>query len=232
MIGYNGHSEEGTGDWCFKDGTISFQEIFSLSRKHCRGKLLTIRSDCCYSGHWLRECAKALDSLGIPPCGHRARENGALLRVFASCRPDEKAAEPWFTMEALTVKNNVVLAGQLKQPTQQTVVRFDSASLVCCKSPDSACPKNTFKHLKWEDAIDGALPIRQIKRNERGRDKWYYIMLHRAGKAYKDEFNSQFKKDSALKLSDWGYVLASGEGKIIPNDIEDKINRWTLVSHM
>ena len=135
-------------------------------------------------------------------------------------------------MEAVSVPDNAVVISQRKQPTRQTMVWFDSTLLVCCKSPDSACPKNTFKHLKWEDTIDTTLPIREIKRNERGRDKWYYIMLHRAGKAYEDEFASQVKKDSALKLSDWGYVLASGEGKNIPNDIEDKIDRWTLVSYM
>ena len=33
-------SEESTWNWCFKDGTISFQEIFDLCRRHCSGRLL------------------------------------------------------------------------------------------------------------------------------------------------------------------------------------------------
>ena len=41
----------------------------------------------------MRECAKTLDSLSIPPCGHRTRENGALVKVLASFQPDEAAAE-------------------------------------------------------------------------------------------------------------------------------------------
>ncbi len=30
MLYYTGHGEEGTGDWCFHNGTISIEEIFSL----------------------------------------------------------------------------------------------------------------------------------------------------------------------------------------------------------
>ena len=51
-----GHGEKGTGNWCFKDGTISFQEIFNLYRKFSAGRLLSLISDCCYSGHWVRMC--------------------------------------------------------------------------------------------------------------------------------------------------------------------------------
>jgi len=65
VLWYLGHSEEGTGNWCFKDGTISFQEIFDLYRIHYSGKPLTINSDCCYSGNWVRDCAKTLAKLGI-----------------------------------------------------------------------------------------------------------------------------------------------------------------------
>ena len=103
LLLYMGHSEEGTGNWCFKDGTISFQEIFALYREHCHGKLMSIVTDCCYSGQWTIDCAKTLDSLGIPPCGHRAREQGILVKVLASCQPDQKAAEPCHSVEGVTV---------------------------------------------------------------------------------------------------------------------------------
>ena len=88
VLGYLGHSEEGAGNWGFKDGTISFQEIFNLYRKHCPGKHISIITDCCYSGHWTIDCAKTLDSLGIPPCGRRARDQGILIN--ASCQPDRR----------------------------------------------------------------------------------------------------------------------------------------------
>ena len=69
-----------------------------------------------------------------------------------------------------------------------------------------------------------------IKRKEGGRDKWYYIMLHRVGEAYKETFQSQINKNPSLRLSDWGYVLESGEGENIPKEIEDKVDNWTTVA--
>ena len=228
-MSYLGHSEKGTGNWCFKDGTISFQEIFILYRNYCPNKCLNILSDCCYSGHWVRECAKTLDSLSIHPCGHRAREN-TLVKVFASCQPDELAAEPCYSTEAVTVRDDGTVAYIAGKLTQQRSTWFDSTKLVCCRDPNSPCPQTTFQHLKWEDAVDKSMSIQEIKRKEKGRDMWYYIMLHRAGEDYKDVFRSQLDKDPTLQLSDWGYILESGEGENIPEEIKDKVSRWTTVT--
>ena len=225
-----GHGEEGSGNWCFKDGTISFQEIFQLYKKYCKNKRLTIISDCSHSGHWVRECAKTLDSLHIPPCGHRARENRALVKVFASCQPHEEAAEPCYSIEAVRVRDDGVIVHSDTQMTQQTPTRFNSTKLACCRGPDSPCPKTTFQHLTWENAVDKSRNIQRIKRRERGRDMWYYIMLHRPGEDYREAFNAQFRKDPTLRLSDWGYILESGEGKDIPKEITEKVNYWTAIS--
>ena len=230
LIHYLGHSEKGTGNWCFKDGTISFQEIFNLYRKYCAGKVLSLISDCCYSGHWVRECAKTLDSLRIPPCGHRARENGALVKVFASCQPDEEAGEPCYSNDAMKIRDDGSQTAYAKQLTQQKSMRFDSTRLVCCKGPESSCPKTTFQHLKWEDAVDQSMNVQKIKRKEGGRDMWYCIMLHQAGEAYREAFISNFTKNSTLRLRDWGYVLESGEGANIPQDVKDKVINWTAVA--
>ena len=227
---YLGHSEEGSGNWCFKDGTISFQEIFHLYRKHCPSKLVTILSDCSHSGQWVRESAKTLDSLHIPPCGHRARENRALVKVFASCQPHEEAAEPCHSIEAVRVEDDGALVHYATQLTQQKPTWFEGTRLVCCKGPDSPCPKTTFRHLTWENAVDKSINIQGIKRRERGRDMWYYIMLHRPGEDYREAFNAQFRKDPTLRLSDWGYILESGEGKDIPKEITEKVNYWTAIS--
>ena len=229
---YLGHSEKDTGNWCFKDGTISFQEIFKLYRKQCPNKIFTIISDCCYSGHWVRECAKTLDSLRIPPCGHRARGNGALVKVFASCQPDEEAGEPCYSIEAVKVQDDGSILHHPQQRTHQTPLWFDSTRLVCCKSPNSPCPETTFQHLKWEDAFDHSMNIQRIERKEGGRDMWYYIMLHRAGKDYEEAFIAEFTKDRTLRLRDWGYVLESGEGTDIPQEIKDKVRNWTTVAQM
>ena len=61
---------------------------------------------------------------------------------------------------------------------------------------------------------------------------WYYIMLHRAGEDYREAFISNFTKKSTLRLRDWGYVLESGEGANIPQDVKEKVNDWTTVTLM
>ena len=226
-----GNSEKDTGNWCFKDGTISFQEIFNIYRRHPSVKGLTIQTDCSYSGQWVRECAKTLDSLHIPPCGHRARENGAMLKVFASCQHNEEAAEPCYSVEALIVNDDGSVAVGSHQLTQQKPTWLDSTVLVCCRGPDSPCPKTTFQHLTWENAVDRSTSLQLAQRRERDRDMWYYLLLHRAGDAYHEEFQSQYRRNPSLRLSDWGYILESGEGQDPPQEVRDKVRRWTCVSY-
>ena len=178
----------------------------------------------------MRECARALDSLHIPPCGHRARENGALVKVFASCQSDQEAAEPCYSIEAVTVEDDGSLTYPAKQLTQQKSTWFDSTNLACCREPDSPCPKTTFQHLTWENAVDRTINLRLVGRRERERDVWYYLILHRAGDDYLQQYQSQLKRDSSLRLSDWGYILESGEGQNPPQTVRDKVLSWTSVT--
>ena len=230
LLIYLGNSEKGTGNWCFKDGTISFQEIFDIYRRTCTDKLLSIQSDCSYSGQWVRECARALDSLHIPPCGHRARENGALVKVLASCQPDQEAAEPCYSIEAVIVKDDGSIIYSAKQLTEHKSTWFDSTRLACCREPDSPCLKTTFQHLTWENAVDKTIDLRLVRRREGERDVWYYLILHRAGDDYLQQHRSQYKRDSSLRLSDWGYILESGEGQNPPQTVIDKVRYWTSVT--
>ena len=178
----------------------------------------------------MRDCAKTLDKFGISPCGHRARERGILIKVFASCQPDQKVAEPCYSIQAQTVNVDGVTVVCAKQLTQQRSVSFDGTKLVCCRGPDSPCLKNIFKNLKWEDGVGKALPYWSVKRKEGETHKWYYIMLNRASKEFGSTFSVQFSKDPAMCLSDWGYVLESGEGRDIPQEIVDKVGNWTRLA--
>ena len=54
VIYYTGHGEIGTGNWCFKDGTLSIEELESLIPPGCFYPFII--SDCCYSGHWADYC--------------------------------------------------------------------------------------------------------------------------------------------------------------------------------
>ena len=177
----------------------------------------------------MRECARALDSLHIPPCGHRARENGALVKVFASCQSDQEAAEPCHSIEAVAVEDDGSIIYYAKQLTEQKSTWFDSTRLACCREPDSPCP-TTFQHLTWENAVDRTRNLELVRRREGERDVWYYLILHRAGDNYLQQFQSQLERDSSLRLSDWGYILESGEGQNPPQTVEDKVRNWSSVT--
>ena len=228
-----GHSEEGTGNWCFKDGTISFQEIFALYRKHCQtcSMAMEIVTDCCYSGQWMIDCAKTLDSLGIPPCGHRAREQGILVKVIASCQPDQKATEPWHSVEGVTVANDGTLSVWSKQLAQQTSTYCDATRLTCCRGPDeSCCSDEALKNWTWQEALEGRLAksVQTVRLSDQGRPTWHYLLLSDKSEEYKKRFVEQVKSGS-INLTEWGYVIASGEGTDPPQEIRDKVWNWMYI---
>ena len=52
---------------------------------HFRGHVLTVVSDCSYSGNWINACCEYLDEQGVKPCGHSVQERGIPLKVYTSC---------------------------------------------------------------------------------------------------------------------------------------------------
>ena len=228
VLVYLGHSEEGTGNWCFKDGTISFNEIFALYRKHCPGKLMSIITDCCYSGQWTIDCAKTLDSLGIPPCGHRAREQGILVKVLASCQPDPRAAEPCYSVEGVTVKDDGTVGIHTKQLAQQTSTACNATRLTCCRGPDeSCCSDEALKNWTWQEALHRRLwnSVQTVRLSDQGRPTWHYLLLSDKSEEYKKRFSERVKSGS-INLTEWGYVIASGEGTDPPREMRRKIRYW------
>ena len=58
MLYYTGHGEMHTGNWCFQDGTIGIDEIFSMCQSNM--EYPTIISDACFSGYWVNYAHKKL----------------------------------------------------------------------------------------------------------------------------------------------------------------------------
>ena len=98
LIFYTGHGEKNAVNWCFKDGVITFQDIFNLYMAFYEGRNLTINSDCSYSGNWIKDCDKTLDG---PSCGHHTREMKTLFNIWSSCDVNEKANALCYFNEAI-----------------------------------------------------------------------------------------------------------------------------------
>ena len=78
--------------------------------------------------------------------------------------------------------------------------------------------------------MDKSMTLRLVRKEEGDdRDMWYYLLLHQAGDAYHEEFQSQYRRDPSLPLSDWGYLLEFGEGHDPPQYVKDKVINWTCV---
>ena len=152
-----------------------------------------------------------------------------MFKMFASCQPDQEAAEPCYSIEAVRVMNGVVMVSA-KQLTQQKSMWFDSTTLVCCRASDSPCPQTTFQHLTWENAVERSWNLWLVTRREGNRDMWYFLLLHQPGDDYNQKFQSKLRRDpNSLQLSDWGYVLEFGEGENPPKHLKDKVKNWTHV---
>ena len=106
MLWYTGHGVEDTGNWVFSNGTVSFSEIYDLYKKYFHGKLLYIVADCCYSGQWVQRLAEYLTSQGIGACGHRARQRGILIKLFAACLPHETARDGAFSNTGVRITHH------------------------------------------------------------------------------------------------------------------------------
>ena len=159
IIYYTGHGEKNTGNWCFKDGVITFNDVFDLYKEHFRAKQLTIISDCSYSGNWITECADCLDKMGIPSCGHQAIKSNILLSVIASCQPNEEATSLCYVNEAVEYIENikVVKFRYKKELTQQTPVGVDFRLIRCGNEDIESCEADS--DCTWKDYITNKYDI-------------------------------------------------------------------------
>jgi len=238
LIYYTGYGEEGTGNWCFKDGTISFQDIFTPYNKYLKGKLLYIITDCSYSGQWVVECAKCLDEMGIGACGHQIREQGILIKMWVSCQPHQKAtsgsfviqegiyySEPW---------NSIVVWYNKKLSVTQTTYGHDFTKTGCLqlimKRPTSRCrlPDIPAKYSwKWQDLVEidddntRRSLVHTVRGKDRGWDAWHVVLIE---KALLNDFKLKIKAGS-INVADYGFVVKSGWGKDPPDDVQKAIKK-------
>ena len=97
-----------------KYGFITFRDITQLylkARHNFKGHVLTITSDCSYSGCWVRDYMEFLDEQGVQPCGHKAREKGMVIKVYASCQSNETSTEYCFIVSGTGNDKNTGVMG-------------------------------------------------------------------------------------------------------------------------
>ena len=234
MIWYTGHGERGTGNWCFKDGVITFEEVFALYRKHFMGKLLYLHSDCCFSGNWIQRCAEVLDSLGIGACGHQAKGEGILMKIGAACLPDQIAYDTYYSRNGVAPTSDGAMSFWVKKEigsaqNKQTALFMDFTDVRCVSVPEESCrlvriPSEV--RWSWKDITDMKDSFKKrfmiVTGTDRGRRAWFYVIVfnHRL-----EEFIALTDGTRTVNTSDYAHVVFGGWGQEPPAETE---KLWTL----
>ena len=224
ILYYIGPGKKGTGDWCFSDGFISFREIMDTYTQHFRGRVLTIVSDCSYSGSWVREAMTFMDEQGVGPCGHAAKEKGILIKVFASCQANEIPAKLAFSTHCA---QNDKKTGQVSYKLtlcssqvhdHQHPSGIDFTEIQCKHEIDQPCtmaPGSTWQ--KWVTAKKVFL----VRGKDNDRPVWHYVLLA----DYDDAVRSSREKmrRESINVEECGQIIESGWGQDPPEDVVIKL---------
>ena len=146
--------------------------------------------------------------------------------MFASCQPDQKAAEPCHSVEGVTVRDDGTLEYWSKELAQQTSTYCDGTGLTCYRGPDESCSE-ALKNWTWQEALNDRLAksVQIVRLSDQGRRTWHYLLLSDKSEEYKKKFWERVKSGS-INLTEWGYVIASGEGTDPPQETNNKIFYW------
>ena len=228
MIHYYGNGRRNTGDWCFRDGCITFRDIASLYMKHSRGRVLTLVPDCHSSGHWVSECAKFLDEQRVRPCGHSAMEKGILLKVCAACGTGQNTAELCYTTRAMKVKDDgyVYHWTSKELSAQQKTLGVDFTRIRCGKREKEEC--STTSDSTWSTAMEVISDrLFTVRGSDGGRPAWHYILLDDDAEKIRDFTHKTMHGGKyTINCTDYGTILKSGWGKDSPQDVKDWIEKY------
>ena len=155
------------------------------------------------------------------------------MKVLASCQPDQKAAEPCYSVEGVTVCDDGTLTfyttGQASET--QTLCSTDFTKLVCGRGPDEpCCSEAALKNWTWQDAVNGELKSKVfiVRGKDRGRPAWHFVLLSNKSEAYEEQF-SEAVNSGHIDVAEWGYSIESGWGEDPPQDLREKLIQWMWV---
>ena len=233
LVYYIGAGRRSTGDWCFEDGFITFRDIAQLylrASHNFKGRVLTIVSDCSYSGCWVRDCMEFLDEQGVQPCGHKAREKGILIKVVTSCKSNEIPTEYCYSISGIYNETNTgMMAFWISKQLLDTqkMASIDSSLLKCnSKTIDEPC---TLQHGYTWWKLRAASRLYLVRGKDHGRNTWHYVLLE-DDEDTKQNFLDQVAIGKVDKAK-YGQVLRSGRGKYPPSEVKDKIEKQFFISY-
>lgn len=236
LIRYTGHGVQGSGDWVFNSGTVSFSEIYELYKKYFHGKLLYIVTDCCYSGELVLRLAEYLSSQNIGACGHCTRERGVLIKVFAACLPRETAYDGAYSDKGVSINPtshdmNFSQATIEVEGKRQTPCFLDTTEVCCYNSPQEKCnwnliPRDTdwsWSQLANSDHRRSINRLYLVRGKDRGKPAWHYVLV----KSHLLKDFCDKVKSGTIDVKDYGHILCKGWGKDPPELLHNKLQKYS-----
>lgn len=241
VLHYIGPGKEGTGDWCFRDGFITFEDLTELYNQHFKGRVLSIVSDCSYSGNWVNKAMTFMDSRGVKPCGHIARKKEILIKVYASCQDKEVPKELTFSLHCATTdratgnmifKIHLITALHPAVDDKQDPCGLDFTAIRCSETVNmvencSLAPAlSTWK--KWS-TLQRIYKFK--KENEPGKPMWVYVKINADNRL--EDFIKALDEGSLplLDVSLFGDVLLTVKAENPPRQIEQYIREECRISY-
>ncbi len=199
-----------------------------LQNAHFKGKLLSIISDCSYSGCWVKEAMTFMDEQDVGPCGHTAKEKGILVKVFASCQTNEIPAELAFSTHSVGNDKNIGTVFYLadkKIHDGQHATGLDFTGVRCASKIDEPC--TMAPGYTWQQSSRKIMKVTGIE--AKGKPVWHYVLLADDEETIK-EFHEKIKQGS-LDVINYGQVLKSGWGQEPPEETKKWIKEHYLVKY-
>ena len=67
-----------------------------------------------------------------------------------------------------------------------------------------------------------------VRGKDKGRPGWHIVLLSSGDEEHVQGFKEQ-TRTRHIDVADWGHVLVSGWGEDPPDNVRDKVDRWTRV---
>ena len=163
-----------------------------------------------------------LDEQEVQPCGHKAREKGILIQVFASCRSNEVPTEYSHSVSGSKNDKNTGIyfhiGGKLSE-TQKTI-SVSSSRLHCKhKNIDEQCtlqPGYTWRKFNAKLTL--------VHGKVLGEPAWHYVLLDDNEEVQK-KFRDKVASGGVVDVADYGQVLKSGWGRDPPNEVRHEVDK-------
>ena len=184
---------------------------------HFRGKRLSIVSDCSYSGKWVRDCAKKLDEIGIPSCGHHTREQKILLKIYTACEENQEATISVLATAIKVKDGSMHFPGYGQQlDSSQKSCTGDFRCIRCSRKSSEPCQINSSQ-LKWEHCLFNYHLVYLVQDGD--KRTWYYVLVD-------DDKVDAFKARNAtdcIDVTNYGKILCCGLGQYPPDKKKKRI---------